>query len=275
MNDFVWKDGAKVTIRAGGAMLEGACFGPTPSEAPTIVMLHEGLGCVKLWNDFPQKLAQETGHGVFAYSRAGYGQSEPADLPRPIDYMTREALDVLPDVLDAIGVEHGVLLGHSDGASIAAIYAGSVEDRRIRGIVLIAPHFFTEEMGLASIVAARSVYTDGDLRAKLEKSHKDPDNAFWGWNDAWTDPAFKSWNIEEVIDYLRIPVLAIQGADDQYGTLAQIKALEDRLYSPLDAVILDDCKHLPHREKQEETLAAISDFVKRLDRIEHAEVEIR
>ena len=275
MSDIEWKEGAGVSFRAGGALLEGACFGPAPSKTPTIVLLHEGLGCVKLWNDFPQKLAQATGHGVFAYSRAGYGQSDPAQLPRPIDYMTREAVDVLPDVLEAIGFEQGVLLGHSDGASIAAIYAGSVEDMRVRGIVLMAPHFFTEEMGLASIVASRDAYTEGDLRAKLGKSHKNPDNAFWGWNDAWTDPAFKNWNIEEVIDYLRIPVLAIQGAGDQYGTLAQIRALEERLYSPLDEVILDDCGHLPHREQPQKTLQAITEFVKRLDRIEHSEVEIR
>ncbi len=272
MTGFDWKEGTGFFISAGGHKLEGACFGPAPSQAPTIVVLHEGLGCVELWNDFPQKLAKVTGYGVFAYSRAGYGQSDPAQLPRPIDYMTREALDVLPEVLDSICFEHGVLLGHSDGASIAAIYAGSVEDARVRGIVLIAPHFFTEETGLVSIAAIRRKYLEGDLRAKLEKCHRDPDNAFWGWNDAWMDPAFKNWNIEEVIDYLRIPVLAIQGAGDQYGTLAQIETLEEHLYSPLDVVILDSCKHLPHREQPQKTMETIVDFVKRLDRIEQAEV---
>ena len=166
-------------------------------------MLHEGLGCTALWRDFPRQLTEATGFGVFAFSRAGYGQSDAAELPRPLDYMTREAIDVLPQVLDAIGFERGILLGHSDGASIAAIYAGSVEDFRVRGIVLMAPHFFTEPMGLAEIAKAKIAYEQSDLRAKMAKYHKDPDNAFHGWNDAWLHPQFKQWNIAEVIDYLK------------------------------------------------------------------------
>ena len=243
-------------------------------SAPTIVMLHEGLGCVGLWGDFPEKLRAATGAGVFAYSRAGYGQSDPVDLPRQLDYMTHEAVDILPGVLDAIGFEHGILLGHSDGASIAAIYAGSIEDFRVRGLVLMAPHFFTEEMGLKSIAEAKAAYDDGDLRPRLAKYHRNVDNVFRGWNDAWLDPGFEDWNIAESIDYLRIPVLAIQGADDQYGTLAQIREIENRIYSPLDVEILADCKHSPHAEQPEKTLAAISEFCARLARIEAAEVEV-
>lgn len=274
MTTFAWKPGEVSKVSAGGKSLEAVAYGPPPGKAPTIVMLHEGLGCVSLWRDFPQRLAEETGFGVFAWSRAGYGNSDPAELPRPLDYMTREALDVLPEVLDAIGFEYGILLGHSDGASIATIYAGGVEDFRVRGLVLIAPHFFTEPSGLASIAEARDDYEKGGLRERLARYHKDADNAFRGWNDAWLDPGFESWNIAEAIDYLRIPVLAIQGADDQYGTRAQIREIEDRIYSPVDVEIIAGCRHSPHLEHPDTTLAAIADFCARLDRIEKAVVNI-
>jgi pimeloyl-ACP methyl ester carboxylesterase len=272
---FDWSDGASGFLTIDGKHLETQCHGPAPDAAPTIVMLHEGLGCVALWRDFPAQLAAATGLGVFAYSRAGYGQSDPAPLPRPLDYMTREARETLPGVLGAIGFQRGILLGHSDGASIAAIYAGAIEDFRVRGLVLIAPHFFTEESGLAAIATARADYDAGDLKRRLAKYHRDVDNAFRGWNDAWLDPGFKSWNIADVIDYWRIPVLGIQGADDPYGTLAQIREIENRIYSPLEVEILEGCKHSPHTEQPEETLAAIADFCSRLIRIEQTKVEIR
>jgi pimeloyl-ACP methyl ester carboxylesterase len=275
MTRFDWKDGGQGTIEVDGSMLEAVSFGPPPGKAPTIVLLHEGLGCVAMWRDFPRRLAELTGFGVFAYSRAGYGGSDPVDLPRPLDYMTLEALDVLPRVLDEIGFEYGILLGHSDGASIAAIYAGSVEDFRVRGLVLIAPHFFTEPSGLASIVQAREVYEEGDLRDRLARYHANVDNTFRGWNDAWLDRRFKDWNISEVIDYLRIPVLAIQGADDQYGTLVQIREIESRAYSPVDVEIIADCKHAPHIEHEDQVCAIVADYCARLDRIEKAVVNIR
>jgi len=265
-----WTTTAPIRIEAGGADLEAACFGPSPSDAPTIVMLHEGLGCVGLWRDFPERLAKATGHGVFAYSRRGYGASEPCALHRPLDYMTREAVATLPDVLNGIGLRRGILLGHSDGASIAAIHAGSIQDHRIRGLVLMAPHFFTEPAGLASIAEAKAAYETGDLRARLARYHRDVDNAFRGWNDAWLDPDFARWNIEDVIAYIRVPVLAIQGRDDQYGTAAQIETLEEQLYSPVETVFLADCRHSPFLDQPERTLAVISDFVARLDRIEAA-----
>ncbi|WP_371054546.1 MULTISPECIES: alpha/beta fold hydrolase [unclassified Rhodosalinus] len=261
------------TLEAGGKRLEYACWGPPPGEAPTIAMLHEGLGCLALWRDVPEALAARTGWGVMAWSRAGYGQSDPADLPRPLDYMTREAQDVLPQVLDAIGFREGVLLGHSDGATIAAEYAGGVEDFRVRGLVLMAPHFFTEEPGLREIARAREAFETGDLRARMAKYHRDPDAAFRGWNDAWLDPGFRAWNVAECIDYLRIPALAIQGREDPYGTLAQIRELEERAYSPVDTVILDECRHAPHLERPEATLDAVAEFCARLARIEAAEVE--
>lgn len=270
---MIWDSENPVRLEIDGVGLEGRCFGPPPADAPTIVMLHEGLGCVALFRDFPRRLAEATGHGVFVYSRRGYGQSDPVELPRPLDYMTREAVDVLPKVLEAIGFRSGVLLGHSDGASIAALYLGNVQDHRIRGLILIAPHFFTEPGQLQSIADAKQAFEEDGLRARMAKYHADPDGAFRGWNDAWLDPGFRDWNIAYAIDYVRVPVLALQGADDQYGTLAQIDAL-DALYSPLDKVIVAGAGHAPFFDKPDETLAEITEYVARLDRIEAATVEV-
>jgi len=269
---MVWGVGAG-RLQAAGFDLEYQCFGPPPGQAPTIVLLHEGLGAVALWRDFPQALADAAGWGVFAYSRAGYGRSGPRALPWPLDYMTREATHVLPDVLQAIGFQNGILMGHSDGATIAAIYAGSVEDFRVRGLVLMAPHFFTEPMGLAAIAKARTAYEQGDLRAKLANYHDTPDIAFRGWNDSWLAEGFAKWNVADVIDYLRIPTLAIQGDADEYGSLAQIEALETRSYAPVDVEILPQCGHAPHLDAPQAVLAAVGEFCARLTRIEAAQPE--
>ena len=272
MSTIEWTESPRAPLIACGKSLEYACFGPPPNKAPTIVMLHEGLGCLALWRDLPSKLARQTGYGVIAYSRAGYGQSDLVELPRPLDFMTREAMDVLPEILDQIGVEHCILMGHSDGATIAAIYAGSVADHRVRGLVLMAPHFFTEPSGQQAIAQAKTAFERGGLKERMAKYHRDPETAFRGWNDTWLDPDFESWNVAEVIDYLRIPVLAIQGRKDQYGTLAQICEIEDRIYSPVDVEIFDDCGHAPQIDQPEKTLAAITDFAARLQRIESTEV---
>ena len=260
-------------FQAGGATLEYACFGPAPGERPTIVMLHEGLGCLALWRDFPHALAKRSGCGVFAYSRKGYGGSDPVELPRPLDYMTREAKDVLPNVIDAIGASSVILLGHSDGASIAAIYAGSMVDHRVRGLILMAPHFFCEKMGLDAIRAVGFDYETGGLRDRLTKYHADVDGAFWGWNRAWLDPGFADWNVAEVIDYWRVPVLAIQGKQDQYGTEAQISEIVDRAYCPVDMLMLEECRHAPHFDQPDAVLRAVHEFTDRLQRIEAATVE--
>ena len=252
-------------IEINGAHLEFATFGTPPSEAPTIVMLHEGLGSVSHWKNIPERLASETGLGVFVYSRAGYGQSSPIELPRPMDYMTREAIDVLPRVLDASGFQRGILLGHSDGATIAAIYAGTVKDLRVSGLVLVAPHFFAEDMGLVSIAEAKSAYRTGDLKERLQHHHKNVDNAFYGWNSAWLDPGFREWNVAEVIDRFRIPVLAIQGKDDRYGTLAQIKEIKNRACTQINVEILDNCGHAPYREQPEKFLKVVTEFACRMN----------
>ena len=202
----------------GTQKLEYRMIGPRPDQAPTVVLLHEGLGCVGLWNDFPDKLQQATGCGVFVYSRDGYGQSSPVKLPRRLSYMHDEARQTLPLLLQTIGFQRGLLIGHSDGASIAAIYAGSHQDHRVGGLVLMAPHFFTEDMGIASIEEARKVYETGDLRARLARWHADVDNAFKGWNGAWLDPEFRQWDITEFLAYIRVPILIVQGEDDRFKT---------------------------------------------------------
>ncbi|MEZ5713946.1 MAG: alpha/beta hydrolase [Paracoccaceae bacterium] len=259
------------TLEAGGKRLEWGVFGPAPGPGrPVIVLLHEGLGCLALWRDFPEALSRATGLGVFAYSRAGYGRSEPCELPRPLDYMTREAVEVLPQVLEALGAGQVILMGHSDGATIAAIHAGSVEDRRVRGLVLMAPHFFTEEMGLTEIARAREAYETTDLRTRMAKYHADPDAAFRGWNGAWLDPGFRAWNVADTIDYIRVPALVIQGRDDQYGTLAQVEEVETRSYAPVEVLVLEDCRHAPQFDRPEAVLDAVADFAARLERIEAA-----
>jgi len=254
-------------LSIGPHSLEYRMLGPRPERAPTIVMLHEGLGCVGLWGDFPEKLQRATGAGVFVYSRAGYGQSSPVKLPRPLSYMHDEARDVLPALLDAIGFRRGVLLGHSDGASIATIYAGTHQDHRVGGLVLIAPHFFTEDTGIASIAEAKQAYETGDLKPRLARWHRDVDNAFYGWNGAWLDPDFRKWEITGQLAYIRVPVLIVQGEDDQYGTVKQIEAAERECYCPVEVALLKGAKHSPQRERPQETLAAITDFIANVERM--------
>ena len=251
-------------VFADGKRLKAIAYGPAPGEAPTIVMLHEGLGCVALWRDFPQKLAAATGLGVFAYSRAGYGGSESVDLPRPLDYMSREARFSLPAVLQAIGFRRGVLLGHSDGASIAAIAAGERWDERIEGLILMAPHLFTEAMGLASIAQARRAYETGDLRARLAKYHAHVDCAFRGWNDAWLDPRFKAWNIEDAVAAGVRPPSSSRARTINTERSKQICAIKARSPVPVTSLILEACRHAPHFDQPEATLEAIVQFCARL-----------
>jgi pimeloyl-ACP methyl ester carboxylesterase len=250
--------------------LEYRMIGPRPDAGPTLVMLHEGLGSVGLWGEFPDKLAAATGAGAFVYSRAGYGTSSPVALPRPVTFMHREAREVLPRVLDAIGFKRGLFVGHSDGASIAAIYAGSVQDHRVRGLVLMAPHFFTEDMGIAEIARAKEAYDNGDLRQKLARWHADVDNAYRGWNEVWLNPEFRHWDITEELAYIRVPILIVQGEGDQYGTVRQIEVAKEECYCPVEVALLSGARHAPHREAPEATLKTIAGFADRLLR-EHQE----
>ncbi len=254
--------------------LDYRMIGPRPDAAPTIVMLHEGLGCVGLWGAFPEQLAAATGAGVFVYSRTGYGNSSPAALPRPLSFMDEEALDVLPRVLAAIGFQRGILFGHSDGASIATIYAGSVQDHRVRGLVLMAPHFFTEQMGLTEIRRAGEAFAAGILRDKLKRWHADVDGAFRSWIEPWLNPDFQKWDITEALGYIRVPILILQGAEDQYGTLKQVDAAKEECFCPVEVAILPGARHSPHRDAPAATLDAVASFTNRLLRDYH-ESDIR
>jgi pimeloyl-ACP methyl ester carboxylesterase len=255
-------------IEVSPARLEYRMVGPRTDAAPTLVLLHEGLGCVGLWGDLPERLAAATGAGVFAYSRAGYGRSSPAALARPGGFMHQEA-QVLPRLLDAIGFRRGLLVGHSDGASIATIYAGSTPDHRVRGLVLIAPHFFVEDMTLAEIARAREAYAASELRTRLARWHENVDNAFRGWNDVWLDPAFRQWDITDHLAYVRVPILIVQGENDPYGTLAQIEAARQECYCPVEVALLAGIGHAPHRETPETSERVIADFALRLLRDHH------
>ena len=176
---------------------------------------------------------------------------------------------MLPRVLDAIGFRRGILFGHSDGASIATIYAGSVQDHRVRGLVLIAPHFFTEEMGLAEIRRASEAFASGDLREKLKRWHADVDCAFRSWSEPWLDPEFSNWDITEALGYIRVPILIVQGEDDQYGTLRQVEAAQQECFCPVETAVLPGVATSPTARRRKQTLDAAADFINRLLRDHH------
>ena len=302
-------------LKIGDKQLEYVWHGPGPAEATTLVFLHEGLGCVAMWRDFPEKLVAETGYGALVYSRAGYGNSDPCELPRSVRFMHDEALVVLPQVLDTFEIRKAILVGHSDGGSIALIHAGggvNHEDTKdtktadsnrnqtgelstktlIRGLILEAPHVFVEEGGLESIRriaeeyrtaivslpsselatarmpanhpqdAGAAVGAPPDLKQRLARYHgENVDETFWGWNEVWLNPEFRTWNIEEYLPHIRVPVLLIQGKDDQYGTLAQVKAIEAGCQRPVRTVLLAECGHSPHLDQPARTLEAMREFV--------------
>lgn len=250
-------------LRVGEAALE-TLFIPGRPDAATLVLLHEGLGCVELWRDFPARLAARTGCAVFAWSRPGYGNSSPRALPWPLDYMQREGL-ALPALLDAAGIGDCILAGHSDGASIALVAAGGTRDPRIRGLVVMAPHVFVEESGLNSIRAAQEAFVHGSLRQRLQKYHGvNVDCAFKGWAESWLHPAFVDWNIETFLPGIRVPLVQIQGRDDQYGTGAQLDAIARQSSGPVATHVLEDCRHAPHAEQREITLGLIAAFAAEL-----------
>ena len=244
-------------LEVRGRKIESQRLGP--AEGPTLVFLHEGLGSLGLWRDFPRQLSQATGLGAFVYSRAGYGQSDAEPLPRPVRYMHDEA-ELLPEVLRAAGVRDPILVGHSDGASIALIHAGS--GGAARALALEAPHVFTEEGGLRSIAAMREQYQTTDLRARLARHHRDPDAAFLGWNGAWLNPDFRAWNIEEFVDRIAQPILLVQGENDEYGTALQLESIRRRAKGRVETALLPQCGHSPHRDQPEKTLAAMTAFIR-------------
>jgi pimeloyl-ACP methyl ester carboxylesterase len=242
--DFVIASGNRLEYRA----IAGR------ADLPTLVFLHEGLGSVALWRDFPDKLAAATGAPTLIYSRYGYGKSDRLADERSIDYMHVEALTALPELRRELRLDNAVLVGHSDGASIALIHAARWP---VRGLILEAPHVFVEDVTVASIAEAKRAYETTDLGKRLARYHDDPDGAFWGWNRIWLHPDFRAWTIEDVLPGVRCPVLAIQGADDEYGTLAQLYAIERKLPGRFERAVLAECGHAPHRDQAAATLAAM------------------
>ena len=231
---------------------------------PALMFLHEGLGSIAQWRDFPQQVAQATGCRTLVYDRYGYGDSDVLqERRRGIRFMHEEALEALPDLLKNLQVENPVLVGHSDGASIALIHAGA--GNPVRGLALLAPHVFTEQMGLDSIEKAKQQFETTDLPQRLGTYHRDPRKTFYLWNDAWLDPEFKRWNIEEYLPGIRCPVLAVQGEDDEFGTMAQLDAIARQVRGPCELVKLTGCGHSPHRDQPERVLASVSGFINRIN----------
>lgn len=239
--------------------------GGDPSRAP-LLFLHEGLGSVGLWRGFPERIAAATGRRAVAYSRLGHGASDAPPRPRTPASMHEEAATVVPALRDALGLRAPVLVGHSDGASIALLHAAwsagsAVHD--VTGLVVLAPHVLVEESGLVAIRVAREAFGSGDLRARLARRHRDPDAAFRGWNDVWLDPAFRAWDLRPELPGIRCPVLAVQGGADPYGTLVHVEAVRDLASGPVELLVLDG-GHSPHLEKPDRVEAAVVEFLGRL-----------
>jgi pimeloyl-ACP methyl ester carboxylesterase len=245
---------------AAGRRLEYRWIPAAGRDGPTLVFLHEGLGSAALWSDFPDRLTAGTGSGALIYSRYGFGRSEPLRAPRSPDYLEREALDALPAVLEDRGIEHPVLVGHSDGATIALIHAAAGR-WPVRGLVLEAPHVFVEDVTIRGIERARAEYDAGRLRGKLQSWHEDVDATFRGWADLWLLPGFRGWNIERILAGIHCPVLVIQGEEDRYGTAAQLEAIERGVSGPVETMMLAGCGHAPHAEQPEIVLAAMAGFI--------------
>jgi pimeloyl-ACP methyl ester carboxylesterase len=254
--------GARILVNVAGLRLEYRRIPPRTAGGPTLVLLHEGLGCVGLWKHFPERLAALTGCSVFLWSRASFGRSDPISLPRPLDYLERE-VPLVPEVLKAAGIDRAVLIGHSDGGTIALLYAASDLDGRVEGVVTMAAHVFVEDVTIKGIQEAERSWTRGEMRRRLARWHgANVESAFHGWCDTWLDPGFRDWNIERSLPAVRVPVLAIQGAEDQYGTPAQVEAITSQVSGPAEALLLPGAGHAPHVDQPEAVLAAISRFVR-------------
>jgi pimeloyl-ACP methyl ester carboxylesterase len=251
-------------VSASGRSLAYEWIGEGREGRPVLVLLHEGLGSIRQWRDFPAKLAGATGCRALVYDRYGYGQSDVLAEPRrTVRFMHDEALHALPELLGQLKVENPVLIGHSDGASIALIHAGA--GHAVRGVVAMAPHVFIEPVCLSSIRKATEAFENTDLPQKLGRYHRDARRTFHGWADVWLDPEFKGWDIRD--DYLpgvRCPVLAIQGHDDEYGTMAQLDEIRARVSGTCELVKLEKCGHAPFRDRPDQVLVRVSSFIGKL-----------
>jgi pimeloyl-ACP methyl ester carboxylesterase len=248
-------------VSLAGRQIEYVRVGGANGGAPTVIFLHEGLGSIGQWKDFPAALCDRLECGGIVYNRFGYGASDPPARFDPLRFMHDEALTVLPGVLDALEVNRPILVGHSDGGSIAVIYAGA-QAGPVDGLVLEAPHVFVEDVTLQSIRRIRAEYDAGpSLRQRLGRYHADVDRMFHSWTDAWLAPAFDRWNIEASVDTIRCPTLLVQGRDDPYGTVRQVEAIERRAKGRFESALVAECGHAPHLEQPEIVLDIIGSFV--------------
>lgn len=251
-----------INVASRSLDIEYNYVGSDAPNAPLIVFLHEGLGSVSMWRDFPQTLCDAAGARGLVYSRAGYGRSTPraADERWGVDFMHAQAKDVLPALLHALRVDKSPwLFGHSDGGSIALIHAATFPSK-VAGVIALAPHLFVEDVSVTSIANTREAYLTTALKSKLARFHNDVDSAFWGWNNIWLNPAFRTWDIEALLPRITCPVLAIQGFDDEYGTMAQIDRIADAL-PHAQLLKLEHCGHSPHRDQPDAVVNAVRKFI--------------
>jgi pimeloyl-ACP methyl ester carboxylesterase len=251
-----------LTLVVQGRHLEVLRILAPQRKGPELVFLHEGLGSVSHWRDFPARVAEATGCSITVYSRYGNGNSDVLEESRTVQYMHHEGLRVLPDLVSQLKIENPILVGHSDGGSIALIYAGAHD--RVRGLILLAPHVFVEDLSLQSIAHAKRTFQTTDLPQKLARHHRDAVRTFWGWNDIWLHPDFRSWNIEQYLPKITCPILVMQGLQDQYGTMAQVEAIHRQAAGPVEVLPLPGCRHSPQRDKPQLTLETIKNFVRSL-----------
>ena len=249
-------------LQVGGHRIEYERIIVARDDRPTLVLLHEGLGSMAMWRDFPGRLAHATGCNAVVYSRYGYGKSDPLGEDRGVRYMHDEALVTLPALIDKLAIPWPILVGHSDGGSIALIHAGAGK-RAVTGVVTLAAHVLVEDVSVASIAAAKTAFATTDLRARLARYHDNVDVMFRGWNDIWLDPDFRAWNIEEYLPGIACPVLAIQGEDDEYGTMEQMRRIGAKV-KDVELLALEDCRHSPHRDQPDAVLEAVTRFVDRI-----------
>lgn len=249
------------TVTIGGAQLETARLPGAHDGAPTVVFLHEGLGSLSIWRDFPARLAAATGYGALVYSRYGYGRSTVCEKGFELDYMHHEALETLPALLNHFGIESPILYGHSDGASIALIHAGG-SGRPVRAVIVEAPHVFVEPESYSGLAMALDAFEKGGLRESLARHHTDAERTFRAWNNVWRGDAFRTWNLEEFLPTITAPVLMIQGAEDAYGTLAQLDAIEAGVSGDCRRLVLENCGHSPHREQPGTVLLQCAGFLR-------------
>lgn len=250
-----------LTAHIDGRAIEYRMVPGDALKQPTLVFLHEGLGSVGLWRDFPDKIAHRLGARTLMYSRFGYGGSDALTGKRDPGFMHTEALDVLPKLLETLGIETPLLVGHSDGASIALIHAAH---HPVAGVAVLAPHVFVEDICVDAIAKVRASYEKSGLKQRLAKYHAHVDDAFLGWADVWLDPRFRAWSIEDLIPRITAPMLLIQGEQDEYGTLAQLDRIEARAQALVTRLVLEKCGHSPHRDREQATADAIMAFVRRL-----------